>query len=599
MSALSVNAYLNASGVLTHDVVVSGTLTPNVAGNYHLEGVYNGYPYFHCAGVGYIYYQLVPERCWVVSPDLGSYPTGCWYINVHTPLPPSTNAWLLWNGSSGTLTTVGLWTDLSQDVLQTEGLSITWGMDGGRPDDNCASPGTCTFTLSNAANTGGRLQGRYSPGHANCTAGFGLNTPIRVVVGTESGYRVLGPYRIASITPTPGQYGPQTVAVLATDWLEEAAEAPVIYDGAVDVDGSAVITSLLVHMDAQPTATSLDTGATRFNYPVADLRGADDRVLAAFKGLAQSEGGFIYLTGAGTLTFEARSRRAADTTDDFTLNNTMHGLEAGRSRADLVNALRLTVHPPEVSSARVVLASLAAPFLLAAGATAYVTLDYRDPDTLQPCGGISVSPPDAYYGDYAANTRADGLGTDKTAQLTVSWPFGGYPGAASMTYLLLNGGADDFYVTTLQVRGYAVIDRDPITVSTSDATSIAAYGRRTLDMDLPYQGDPNVAQGLADYWRTLYADADTRATSLSCVIVSDAALQALLLGVDVGSRVALVEPLTALDRSYWVQGIALTLRAGPVADLTLRLAPASQTLYWLLGTSGRSELGSTTVLGFA
>ncbi len=606
MDALTTHVYLNPSGVLTHDVVVSGTLSPSLAGNYRYGGTYTfagggdtkAHPYYVCAGIGYLWYSDAWAQ-WTISSALG-YWAVCWYYKTTDGvMPPATSAWVAYGGASGTLTTAARWTDISQDVLQTESLAITWGMDGGRPDDNCASPGTCAFTLTNAANTGGRLQGRYSPGHANCTPGFGINAPIRVVIGAASSYRMLGPYRIASITPTPGQYGPQTVAVVATDWLEEAAEAPVIYDGSINVDGSAVITSLLVHMDTPPTATSLDTGATRFNYPLADLRGANDRVLAALKGLAQSEGGFIYLTGAGTLVFEARSRRPADTTDDFTLNNAMHGLEVGQSRADLVNALRLTVHPPQVSTARVVLASLAEPFLLAAGQTASVTLDYRDPDTLQPCGGYSISPPDPYYGDYAANTRADGSGTNKTAQLSVSWPFGGYPGSASMTYLVVNGDTVDVYVTALQVRGYSVIDHRPMTVESSDTSSISAYGRRTLDIDLPYQGDPNVAQGLADYWRTLYADADTRATSLSCVVVSDAALQALLLGVDVGSRVALIEPLTAVDRSYWVQGITLTLSSGPVAYLTLRLAPASRTLYWLLGTAGRSELDSTTALAFA
>lgn len=490
------------------------------------------------------------------------------------------------------------WTDISADVLKEDSLVLDWGMDGGRPDDNCASPGTCTFSLNNRAD-GSKAQGRYSPGHANCTAGFDLNLKIRVTLADGASSRVLGPYWLAEIRPVAGQYGPQTVRVLATDWLEEAAEAPVVYDGAVNVDGAAVITSLLVHMDTSPTATSLDTGATLFNYPLADMQGSDDRVLTALKGIAQSEGGFVYLTGAGTLTFESRSRRPAKTADDFTLNNTMHGLEAGRSRDALVNSLRLTVHPPALSTARVVLGSIASPFLVSAGATVYVTLTYRDPDTLQPCGGYSVVPPDPGWGDYAANTAADGSGTSKTVVVVVTWPFGGYPGAASMTYLVHNPDTVDFYITTLQVRGYAVIDRDPITVSVEDATSIAAYGRRTLDVDLPYQGDPNVALGLAAYWQALYTDADTRATSVSCLVVADATLQALLLAVEVGSRVALVEPMTALDRSYWVQGIALTLSPGPVAALTLRLAPASRTDYWLLGVAGQSELGDTTVLGFA
>jgi len=652
------------------------------------------------------------------------------------------------------------WTDLSQDVLQAPGLTLDWGMDGGRPDDNCARPGTLALTLTQASRLGG-LQGRYAPGHANALAGFDLNTPLRVRIsdgpnrlvnsGFESGlfpewtkydppseithgvtataphsgtycyyqtvggtstdvkgiqptalghvawspyrpyviscwarlvsaggaddlicgwvgtapdtvtaltsmvlsttwtryawritwgatvnavtpgnfiiytnflnntityddlqvecgdtltdwydstHRVCGPYRIVDLTPTPGQYREQQVSVLAADWLEEAAEAPVVYSGAINQTPEAVLTDLLIHMDRQPTATSFDAGASLFNYPLTDLVGRTNRVLAAFKSVAQSEGGFLYLTSAGTLRFEARSTRSGNTNDVYLLDNTMHGLAAERSREALVNAFNLTVHPPEVASSRSVLGAITTPFILAAGATVNVTLDYRDPTTFEPCGGMSIATPSAAAGDYAANTKADGTGTDKTTVVTVTYPFGGYPGASRMTYVVHNPDSVDCYVTALRVRGFMVLDRDPVTISSENASSIAAYGRKTVDIDMPYQSDPNVAQGLADYWRSLYSDATTGVRAVTLRIADVAAFSTLLLSVEVGRRINLTESMTAISHSYWVHGLTVQVAAGPVVDLTLRLAPASDALYWLLDNPYRSVLDSTTTLAY-
>jgi hypothetical protein len=376
------------------------------------------------------------------------------------------------------------------------------------------------------------------------------------------------------------------VAVLATDWLEEAAETAAVTANSVGVDGSVVITELLANMDIQPTGTDLDTGLSAFGYPLTDLDGREDRVLAAFKGIAQSEGGYVYLTGAGVLTFESRARRLGNTVDDFTLDNSMHGLEAGRSRDALLNALRLTVHPFTESDGLVKLATLEGTAPIAQyGSTDGVTvrMEYTDPATGLACAARdvvgAVGPAYAYL---TANSREDGLGVDMTLSCDVYTTI--TPTAAEIRVVNARG-AYNAYVVGLEVWGIALVQSNPVVAVSEDGTSITAYGRRTLDVDMPYQSNLNVAQALADYWRLIYADADTRASSLSCVIVGDAALQALLLGVDVGSRIALLEPMTALDRSYWVQGVAVAIAEGPVVSLTLRLAPATREEYWLLGTS--------------
>jgi len=487
----------------------------------------------------------------------------------------------------------GVWTAITSDTLGASGLTFDWGMDGGRPDDNCARPGTFTLTLDNAAKSGA-LVGRYSPGHTNALSGWNLNTALRVTLSNGPTSRVMGPYRVVSITPEPNEYGDKTVSVTAADWLEDAAQAPVASEGLSDVWPGVLVASLVSGMATAPASTSLDAGAAPFVYPLTDASSRRDRVLAAFKSVAQSDGGHLYLTSAGVLTYRAAAARAASTTADFSFLSGMHGLSASRNRDGLVNSMRLTVHPPIVSATLVVVASVAAPFLVPAGGAVSLVLSYRDPDTGNACGILSIPHTPEEVTDWLANSREDGLGTDLGSNFVVEHD--NYTNA-SVTVLVSNLGAEDGYITFLQVRAVSVVDQDPITVQAVNSASVTAYGERILDVDLPYQHDPNIAQALADYWSALYSDAAMRADALS--VLGTSAWEALVLGVDVGSRLVITEAMTGLAaQSYWVQGVTMTVTEGPVFTVDLRLAPASDTLYWLLGTAGRSELDSTTVLGY-
>jgi len=656
-----------------------------------------------------------------------------------------------------------VWTDLTVDTRQEPGITLDWGMDGGRPEDNCARPGTCNLTLDNETRTNG-LRGRYSPGHTNALAGFDLNTPLRVIlqdgpnrcvnggmetgtaaewttydgagevtafgqtaatshsgtmsckiewtggndakgirpvagvgnlpfspyttyvvscwarmltastpflylgwVGTapatsvligatnlstvwqrfawvitwgatvnatvgdfvfwlnntgthtiyfddiqveraasitdwhDSAHRICGPYRIAEITPTPGQYLERQVGVLATDWLEEAAEAPIQTSAMIRVDAPTLIGTLIASMDRQPTATELDAGIGIFEYPLRDMTGPNNRVLAAFKETAQSDGGFVYLTSDGTLRYESRNSRAGNTTDDFTLSDTMHGLEAQRSRDALVNFFNLTTHPPVLSSGYVVLCEILTPWLIQGGQTVTLTLDYRDPDTGEPCGGVLTQPLSVALGDWTANSQENGFGTDYTGNSNLVIGYGsstGVPGTSNVIFQVHSNFAvgTDVYITTLRQRGIAVLDRDPVTVAAVNATSITAYGRKTVDVDLPYQSDSNFATGLAEYWKSIYSDAAMRASAVFVRAAADATPLAMVLSADIGTRIRLTETMTGIGESYWVQGVALTVVAGMLADMTLRLAPAVDDLFFVLDASELDNL--TRKLGY-
>jgi photosystem II stability/assembly factor-like uncharacterized protein len=88
-------------GTNTSNVVVSGSLNPNVTGTYEYEGQYNDRNYYKL-GNEYIWYRpSVPQ--WVISDVLGDATGPLWYVMSGATLPPS-SGWVTNAGTAGTPT---------------------------------------------------------------------------------------------------------------------------------------------------------------------------------------------------------------------------------------------------------------------------------------------------------------------------------------------------------------------------------------------------------------------------------------------------------------------------------------------------------------
>ncbi len=72
------------------------------------------------------------------------------------------------------------WTDISADVMSSDGISIRYGINGFAPTDCVADSGVCEFTLNNSAGNASGKQGRYSPLHANQLPGWGYDVACKV-----------------------------------------------------------------------------------------------------------------------------------------------------------------------------------------------------------------------------------------------------------------------------------------------------------------------------------------------------------------------------------------------------------------------------------
>jgi hypothetical protein len=97
--------------------------------------------------------------------------------------------------------------------------------------------------------------------------------------------------------------------------------------------------------------------------------------------------------------------------------------------------------------------------------------------------------------DYLANDAADGTGTARTGNITVSLT----KRAQSMDISLENGHSGTVYITKLQARGNAVTAKDDFDVSATDATSQTTFGKRTYPHPGKFVPTAEEAQNWADF----------------------------------------------------------------------------------------------------
>lgn len=138
----------------------------------------------------------------------------------------------------------------------------------------------------------------------------------------------------------------------------------------------------------------------------------------------------------------------------------------------------------------------------------------------------------------------------------------------------------------------------------SDAPSRRQYRKRSLTLDTKHA---NVTDALnaAQLWLLRYAQPLRRIDSMVVQLTDQSPSQMVTdcLSLDLGGRITIVRrpggvanPVISVQCN--IESIAWDIEAGKPWLLTLQLSPADVTIYWSLGTTGSSELGSTTRLSF-
>ena len=193
--------------------------------------------------------------------------------------------------------------------------------------------------------------------------------------------------------------------------------------------------------------------------------------------LADAEFGLFYFDQAGWPTFENRDHRrlgqAANVQANFDGTDLIADAEYLLDASQLYNYITRTTNPRVAQPTSVLWSSGYVPFYRTSGSTKISYAYYlQSGQKVEAANVVCVA-----NTDYVANAQADGLGADRTANLTVAIVSSGSQARITLTTTA------DLYVTKLQLRGTIYQNWQPESISSSDPTSITAYGRRSLVLD--------------------------------------------------------------------------------------------------------------------
>ena len=162
--------------------------------------------------------------------------------------------------------------------------------------------------------------------------------------------------------------------------------------------------------------------------------------------------------------------------------------------------------------------------------------------------------------DYKANTKADGTGTDITAQLTVSYPATRlYNGKG--TLVRVRFGATAGYLTRLAMRTVnALTFNAPVLLTAANASSQAAYGQRIRSIGARWTREAQRAQATLD--GRLARRASPR-TALTATLLNGSDANLLLaLQLRLSDRVSVQYADMGVNGDFFVEGYRLDVSDG-------------------------------------
>lgn len=506
----------------------------------------------------------------------------------------------------------GIWTDVTKDALKRHPVRWSRGIFGSGPNDLVARPGSLTFALNNAASNSAGLQGYYSPAHSNVRGGFGYGTRVKLLIeqGAASWYHFSG--RISKIAPTPGTTGSQETFIVVEDYMALLAEFDDLQLTLQEnVRPDELLDGVVALLSRAPANKDFDVAIDTYPFAFDDLGGRKPPAMSVAQAVCQSERGRLYnrgdATDGETLRFENRHARALEAVADTFLESECRadppGMEVPSDLGRVFNDVEVAVFPRRVdSAASTVLVNLEAPVEVAAGATVTLFADFRDPSNdAEYVGGKDMVQPQPTT-DYTGNTAEDGSGSDVTADISVVATYFAYAvkleitnNGASTAYVRGPGGADG-----LRARGKGMYRYSALVSQGENSGSISDIGRRRLPtrLDMPYQNDRNVGQGVADFLANLYGGVGNVPTRLRLRTEIPSILERALVR-DIGDRIKVSEALCAVDEfEVHINAIEGEISPKGVVGISWVLAPADTSDLLILDDPVAGVLDSNA-LGYA
>jgi hypothetical protein len=490
----------------------------------------------------------------------------------------------------------GVPVDLSADVLLDPGIACRYGIFGSSPSDRVADTGTLTFQLNNSQRNSASLIGYYTPGHANCRAGWdlGVKVSLQIIYGGVIYYKFYG--AVDEILPAMGIYRERRVSVTVVDWIDEAARYKLQrIPTAVNKYAGQLVSTIVNTMAWAPLQQSIAAGSDFISYALDTARDESTTAIRELQKICDNEFGYLYVRGdtafGGKLVFEDRTTRQLNLTSLQTVTNAMTGLDAGRRRGDVINRAVVTVNPRAVSdSGNIILWYLPQVTKIEPGQTLTFSANYTDPDTQERTGATNLSYTFAFDSDPLIIVPGD---MDASLNVTVS------AGGNSALVTCANTGAVPGYLVYFTLDGVALYNYAPISFTDDNASSQAAYGLNMVNIDAPYHEDIGFAVATSSFVLSQWGTLQTVPNGLSLVGNVDATTMTAVLSTEPGDRITVTESMSAVSAQFIVHSVDFNILPGHIFTSTWTVAPVwVLPAPWLLGTAGYSELGTTTNLGF-
>lgn len=493
-------------------------------------------------------------------------------------------------------------TPITVDIrTESQSVQARSGFSDDAPLQTIAPPSSLTFALDNSNLNDARLQGWFTPGHANAMPGFQERNPVRwLITGDDGVQRTRFRGFVESIEPEAGSARGQLVSVTAETWMTQAMRMPIRQlPVQTNIRSDDAIRFVLDQAERPPAAVEVSIGVSVFPVVFDDLD-PEATVYQVLSKLVLNEGGRAYERADGTLVVESRYERLIKVTPSALWDESeIEQLTARRAIDSVLNVIRWSVYPRRIGdTADVVLASMPARVRVGPLEVMTLELNYRDDD--QPnamVGGTDLALPLAAT-DFTMTANEDGSGMGMTAFASVSLPDKDR-GGASVKVRVENTHSElpGYFIT--QIRGRQITKFDQMADEERDDASIRAYDARPLPVQFDYLTRVTSARAIT---RNLLALRSTPFMAPRVVIRRglDTDLERDILDRDCGDMVMVRESMTGLDGSQrtFIDGAQVSVGADGivVAEYVATRAAAARN-FWLAGVPGYSEAGVTTFAG--
>jgi|GEM_PF-1040009 len=509
------------------------------------------------------------------------------------------------------------WTNITADWQIAAPLTIERGIE---PGERVARIGRMSLTLYNP-------DGRYTPGHANARPGFNSGIGVRLKANDGTTTRTLFYGRLARITESvrtiPNPALQDTVQIEVEDDIAALRRVPVgVFNLILNATPRAVINAIVNASFTPPglfgywrlghnpqsklgtaklpgdyTGKNFDLGQSVFPW-VGDTWPPSLPADAAMRDVCDSEFGYFAIAADGTPIFADRHNRPKHITVDATLTGGLAGIEVERSEARLINDITVIVHPRTVGGTPDVLWQSGKSIRVNYNQPVEMEARFIDPNQqVAWIGAQSLIVPIAGV-DFTATDKADGTGTDLTANVLVTLEAGA-TSALLRLEILKTKKKPRAFIHGLRLRGYPLRAFLPVSITKHDDTSLLTHGHHPQRFDMSLQDDAGVARDVAG--ALISNRKDPRAwITVTVEAVTSAALLTQALAREVGDRLSVTDSALALSSvGCFIESIRHDITHGGASHrVTWRTSPTDLHAYWILGQTGYEELGSKTRLGY-